>query len=472
MLLHAMFDISTPPPPPHHHHHNDNSSSITISSRQRPNFISRFILGPSFAEAELTNLSATLSSLPEKAADALLSGFLACSGRFFSLVYHQGNYSDGESGTGTGTGMKEHEGGDYYAYSAKAVRGLRGLELGLGGDLATGIGKRERERKRKKQQQGRGDNVAVVASADLVLALVLGLGVVTFDLLDSGLHAHSICRYTLGLVSRPSVGLDSDYDGGGGGGRGGEFESQLLPLIHMDSCNCLVRRQVPAYRLRPRRPEGVDRYIGLCVSLLPVVYDLCCVSSRLGGVDDGSGVLTAGKSYEEDDGLSGVETAVRNWSPSLRKEDAAKLTPTEIQVIVTQATVYQTAVLLFIHRLRFPFGVEDEMATSMAASILDDVRSLYHAPGHRGSEAGRDQNSIPFEYRMGLPFLIAAAELQDGIQRTQALELLDWVVWKRMYPRVGDLLRRFVLYVWEARDRGWQGHWVDLTARGPQFVLF
>jgi len=39
---------------------------------------------------------------------------------------------------------------------------------------------------------------------------------------------------------------------------------------------------------------------------------------------------------------------------------------------------------------------------------------------------------------MGLPFLIAAAELQDGTQRTQALEFLDWVVWKRMYLRVGD----------------------------------
>jgi hypothetical protein len=290
---------------------------------------------------------------------------------------------------------------------------------------------------------------------------------VTFDLLDSGLYAHSICRYTLGLMSRPSVGLDYD----GGGGHGGEFESQLLPLIHMDSCNCLVRRQIPAYRLRPRRPEGVDRYIGLRVSLLPVVYDLCCISSRLGGARDGGGVSTAGKSYEED-GLSGVEKAVRNWSPSLRKEDATKLTPTEIQVIVTQATVYQTAVLLLIHRLRFPFGVEDEIATSMAASVLDDVRSLYHVPGHLDPEKERDQNSMPFEYRVGLPFLIAAAELQDGIQRTQALEPLGWVVWKRMYPCAGDLLRRFVLYVWEARDRGWQGHWVDLTTHSPQFVLF
>jgi len=175
--------------------------------------------------------------------------------------------------------------------------------LSLGDDMAARRGKKQQQQ----QQGGVGGGNVVVASADLVLALVLGLGVVTFDLLGSGLYAHSICRYTLGLMSRPSLGLDYD----GGGGHGGEFESHLLPLIHMDSCNCLVKRQIPAYRLRPRRPEGVDRYIGFCVSLLPVVYDLCCVSSRFSDVDDGGGVSTTGKSYEED-GLSGVETAVRN----------------------------------------------------------------------------------------------------------------------------------------------------------------
>lgn len=73
---------------------------------------------------------------------------------------------------------------------------------------------------------------------------------------------------------------------------------------------------------------------------------------------------------------------------------------------------------------------------------------------------------------MALPFLIAAVEMQNVIQRAQALELLEWIVWKRMYPRVGGLLRSFILYVWEARDRGWRGHCVDLTDKGPQFVLF
>jgi len=189
-----------------------------------------------------------------------------------------------------------------YAYSAKAVKELR-------------------------------------AVTDLILTMVLGLGVITFDLLDSGLHAHSICRYTLGLTSTCTPPAAST-----------ELERHLLPLIHMDTCNCLVRRQVPSYRLRSRKPEGVDHYIGLCVSLLPLIYDVCCVAAA-STPDDGC------KEH-----FAGVEFAVPNWSPSMSEAEAAKLTTGEVQAITTQATVYQTAILLFLHRLRFVFSVEDEVA--------------------------------------------------------------------------------------------------------------
>ena len=60
----------------------------------------------------------------------------------------------------------------------------------------------------------------------------------------------------------------------------------MLPLIHLDMCNCLVRRQIPLYQLRPmeRKPEGrtgVDRHIGLCVPLFSLLYDVCCVSQNI-----------------------------------------------------------------------------------------------------------------------------------------------------------------------------------------------
>lgn len=79
---------------------------------------------------------------------------------------------------------------------------------------------------------------------------------------------------------------------------------------------------------------------------------------------------------------------------------------------------------------------------------------------------------MPFEYRMALPFLIAVAELQDPVQKARALKLLDLIMWKRMYYKAAGLLARFIFHVWEARDHGWSGQWVDLTEDGPPFVLF
>jgi len=64
------------------------------------------------------------------------------------------------------------------------------------------------------------------------VSMVLGLGIVTFDLLDLRLHAYSIRRYTPGLLSGALEGGEVEI---------GELEKQILSLIFMDRCNCLVR---------------------------------------------------------------------------------------------------------------------------------------------------------------------------------------------------------------------------------------
>jgi hypothetical protein len=449
--------------------------------RERPSFMCCFVIGPSFAEAALMGLLATLAQFPE-AADALLSGFLACSRRVFSLI---------ETGTSTGTtgstSSAQHQAGPGmitsttttssssstaslkrslsasaeadYAYSAKAVKALR--------DRSTSSSSMADD----SCQATKPNN-----NMDQVLTMVLGLGVLTFDLLDLGLNAHSICRCTLGLIG-PGYPMDA--------------QEKALPLIYMDTCNCLVRRQVPVHRLGTGEMGRVDRYIGLCLSLLPIMYDLCCITSTYHGqsyTNSGRGETRQGQGDDVRKSLLDVlEKTVREWKPPLaRMADTTaklKLTQREVQVIATQAAVYRSAILLFIRRLRLTFAAEeDDMeANFMASSILDDIRSLYRSSSNsstgsvsaslRGEGWMRDETWL-FEYRMGLPFLIAAVELQNKTQRAQALELLQWVVCKRMYPQVGDRLRQFILFVWEARDHGFGGHWIDLTAHGPQFVLF
>jgi hypothetical protein len=387
-----------------------------------------FVIGPSFVGAEIRGLATMLGAFPE-AADALLSGMLACSGRFFALVGSpRPERSLGEAREMTGH-LQDSE--DLYRYSAKAVKELRERGGEMGNDRRGGM--------------------------DLLLAMVLALGIITFDLLDSGMHAHGICRFALGLIG----GSDGDS-----AMRMGELERHMLPLIHMDTLNCLVRRQIPLYRLRIAEGDGgVDRYIGRCVPLFSLLYDVCCVSRKLGmrRADDVDG---EGR-QEGSDELAKVEAAVRDWTPESTEQGigAAWLTLREIQVINTQASVHKRAILLFVHRLRCPFGDEDDPAIHMAAPILDDIASLYSA--QQGGQA-----PVQFEYRLALPFLIAVAELQDPVQRARALDLLDCIMWKRIYHKAARLLEGFIFHIWEARDRGWRGHWVDLADDGPPFILF
>jgi len=96
-----------------------------------------------------------------EAAEALFSRLLAYSRRFFSLA-------EEEIATG---GRRVTKDGEEHRYSAKAVKELR--ERGKGGNF-------EGQRK---------------LAMDLTLAMLLALGIVTFDLLNSRLHAYPICRY-------------------------------------------------------------------------------------------------------------------------------------------------------------------------------------------------------------------------------------------------------------------------------------
>lgn len=365
-------------------------------------FISRFIIGPSFVETELSRLFVSLTRCP----DLLLAAYLACSGRFSLLV---------EARRTTATHRLE----DDYTHSARAVRELREI----------GDGTRRNE--------------------DLAQALVLGLGVVTFDLLDSGLHAHSICRYTLSLI----------YGTGASSRLHLELSEGLLPLVFMDTCNCLVRRKVPVSRSTPLRESAcADRYIGLCVPLLTHMYDLCVVSHGLTGAVDIS-------DHEAVQKLQALETAIRDWHPILGAEHMKAFTHNELLVMDTQAIIFRTAALLVAHRIQWAFGsAADDLAAEMAETILAGINTL-HPPA---ITAG----APPFEYRLSLPFLVAAAEMRDSVRRNEALSVLRRVVCEKMYPRVGEGLRQFVQFVWWARGSGWHGHWFDLAAQGPQFVLF
>lgn len=380
-------------------------------------FIHKFIVGRSFADAQLQILFTSLYTSP----DLLLSPFLACSGRFSTL---------------TKTGPAGHSLEVDYKNSARAVKLLR-KRMVDGGQLS-----------------------------DLSLDLMLSLGIVTFDLLDGGLHAHSVCRHTIRMLVRreqlafpPSTHLPVD--------------TVLLPLIFMDTCNCIVRRQLPVYRVQPQRLSAVDRYIGFCGPLLPHLFDICCIGHDL------QEAAAAGRDRGIERRIREIDRYVRLWEPSIEGHHIANLTAEDVRVITTQAMLYKKAIALILHRLRFDFGTQDERALDLATSILADINLLYGQGWHDGEEFENDldpprepKQENPFEYRLGLPFLVAAVELQQPGQRSCALMTLRYVVCERMYSGINSRLKQFVRFAWHTRDSGVSKSWSDLAACELPYVLF
>lgn len=382
-------------------------------------FICRFVLGSSFADAVLAQLLAGLYAAPE----TLLNVFLACSGR---LARHMEPHAADRLGADLG----------YYSNSARAVQVLR--------------------------ETGTRAEIQLLEMADLLSAITLGLGIITFDLLDSGLHAHSICRFTLGLAERFHTATRPRA-------RIPDLDSALTPLVFMDICNCIIQRQVPVYRLGMEQhrdgdgSQAVDRYIGLCGSLLPHLFDICHLSYQLGR---GASGKRGNAGYAERD-LQTVGDAIQRWEPPIPVPFVLRSTLDEVRVVKAQADVYRAAALVIVHRLRFGFGTRDEEARQLASAILEKVDRIYrhHASPSHGAEP-------PFEYRLGLPFLVAAAELEGDGDRALALERLGRVVSRKMYPNVSERIRQGLVSVWEARDWGYCGHWFDLVPSIPKFVLF
>src|SRR3569833_318825 len=388
-------------------------------------FMCRFVLGKSFVASAADRLYVGLRLFPEDMSNV----FLALSARFArkmrrSILEEQASRLD-------------------YTHSAKAVRALR--ERGS----ASGLGE-----------------------SDLRPILMLGLGVLTLDLLDSGLYSHTIVRFTIDVVQHfysreaqasNAIATQTAIPQG--------LDADLIPLVFMDTCNCIVRREVPVYRLRPQHPETVDRYIGLCGSLLPHLYDICCISSDIRR-------NSAAGTGDFESKLGAVENSVLQWEPPA-DEYLGMLAAQEMDAIRVQAKVYRLATMLIIHRLRFPFGREDETATQLSQDILSDVENLYHSwsaasqisDGKTGSRQTPD-GGCPFEYRLGFPFLVASIEVEDLLEWQCLLEVVDTIVRVGMYPNVSGLMRQFMVYIWDARDVGICTYWFDQVAYGPPLVLF
>ncbi|KAJ5832261.1 hypothetical protein N7474_000572 [Penicillium riverlandense] len=279
-------------------------------------------------------------------------------------------------------------------------------------------------------------NVNIMHEYDAACVLFLGQAMYVFNVLTAATSttAHSIVRSSLITTKQWYPRLI----------RFPAMDTVIVTPILIDTVECLVRREVPIVRLVIPGRVVVDRYVGLCSTLLPHLYDLCERSNALkkAGFD-----TTSEPRPGVHDSFADIEQAIREWKPETPARLFTEYGKHEILIMVAQAKVYCLAALLIIHRLRCPFGVEDGPATDLANSIISELSYFARA-------AAKDATALPVVF----PLIVAMLEIEGPGE-----EILEKLSSYTVQSICAAKLQGFVKQVRASRESGFRGVWFDLV---------
>ncbi|KAI0126179.1 hypothetical protein BJ170DRAFT_583546 [Xylariales sp. AK1849] len=218
----------------------------------------------------------------------------------------------------------------------------------------------------------------------------------------------------------------------------------LTPVL-MDTIECLIRREMPVIQLLAPDRCIVDRFLGVCASLLPLLYELCEQSYQA----KTNGIMEKVSPWDpvEDSPYTEIKRKIRDWAPELPSCFFTTYSALEVSIMLAQARSYRIAALLVIHRLRFPLGIEDLVAQRYADDILREISILKAWPSDAATGLGLD-----------FPLLVATLELPGlGSDIYKAFEPL------RFRRQHSDEILDFIKFVTKARENGYCGLWFDLV---------
>jgi hypothetical protein len=271
--------------------------------------------------------------------------------------------------------------------------------------------------------------------AELLPWVGFGLGVVYFSNCAIGTNATPVRRYILGHVREltSSDTISGDF-----------MHSILVYLLAVETNECLLRRQVPVCGIGIGEPGLVDAYLGLSIPLFQLLFELAKVSHAMSQDFDRS------QSIKD---LDRLERDIRDWVPEPQPDFASRFTTTEVVHILAQSHAYKSMGLLFILRLRYDFGSQDEAAHAIATSILTGLRFALEGT----KEAPR---------YVSMPYLIAAIEARDSQEREWVLKEVDIFV-DTFSPKLQRNMKAFLEALWQIRDNSTNVSWLDLVGLLP-----
>ena len=362
-----------------------------------PENLSCYVVSPSFQDAERCSLAAPLpAALP-----VLKDAYLACAGAL--KLTHRDHHDTVEMDDGHANLL----------HALTAMKTLRSLP--------------------------------VATPQDAALCLTLGIALTLFVYSTIGQGVYEISHHCLSMA-RPFVEtemLDS------------EAEPWLTFLVLMEMMECLVHRRRPTIRIPRQRSLGpkkevVDRHLGLCATLLPYYHDLCVVSHSLTNTTDASYMALVEKQLDR------IQAEVEAWQPSQPDHFLEQFESAEVVHLLAQARVYRLAALLVSHRLRHPFGDQDDQASIWAREIMIELELVQRITGWSA-------------HCVTVPFVTAAVEMLDPTARCQALENVD-EYGDQFTPLVRKATKTFLSRVWLERDHNLTASWFD-SAYKPCVVL-
>lgn len=272
----------------------------------------------------------------------------------------------------------------------------------------------------------------ITDATQLAVLSTMGLSMITFETITSCISAHAIAEHILSLL-RPWYPLLSKNPG---------LDGNLNCLIFMDTINCLVRRnKAPVLKYVSIHPHFLDRALGLCCTLLPLLHDLCYP-------------LTFDPAF-----YAFIKVALQTWQPTLPSDFYTSYSPAEVTIMLSQASVYPNAALLLHHRLKHPYGSlesqSQETTIAMAQSILNQLAACFAATGQ-------------YPFMTFFPFLMSALELNElhAQDRCDVLAAID-TRWQPIYSAFLVSLRKTLLHVWAVRDQGGVISWRQVVDSMP-----
>ncbi|KAH8812174.1 hypothetical protein F5884DRAFT_304396 [Xylogone sp. PMI_703] len=275
---------------------------------------------------------------------------------------------------------------------------------------------------------------------DAEAVIILGQVLAAVDIFTTSTRAHLIVGHTLSIIKPwyPELAKEERLDC-----------ITITPIL-IDTVECLIRREVPAIKLSVRHAHQIDRTAGLCTTLIPLLYELCELSYQA--------KLTGSIALDSEGGdiFTEIEGRIRAWDPSTPENFSEAYLASEILVMLSQARTYRLAALLIIHRLRYPFGMNDGPAATYANLILSDLSQCLTLL----KDGVKVRNSA-------FPLLVAMLEVPVDEEAT--LGKFEDVDPPSSYT--ANLLA-FVRYVRRIKEeRRFTGVWFDLVSRGPEFCV-